>query len=232
MPVLPAGGAARILVIDDDHDVGEVVTAILSDEGYEVITLEHISDETVRAAIGRLEPDCILLDGVDAVDYAEAWATAAEVSHRPRPIPTVMFTAHSMDAAEASLATSERAVAAGFFAVLRKPFHLDELVATVERAVAEAVPFNQSERAEHGRTEELVARLTAAGARDVRPSARREWANFRNSAGDEMQLYWWQSAGAYLVARYSSDGARLELVGHYYGLDAAVRAATATSAPE
>ena len=232
---MPAGaerGAARILVIDDDRDIGEVVTAILSDEGYEVTTLEQISDETVRAAIGRLEPDCILLDGVEAVEYAEAWATAAEVSHRPRRIPTVMFTAHSTDAAEASLATSARAVAAGFSAVLQKPFHLDELVATVERAVAEAVPFNHSERAEHARTEELVAQLTAAGARDVRPSARREWANFRNAAGDEMQLYWWQAEGAYLVARYSTDGARLELVGHYYGLDAAIRAATAESASE
>jgi DNA-binding NtrC family response regulator len=227
LPAAAERSAARILVIDDDRDVGDVVTAILGDEGYEVTTLEHISDETVRAAIGRVEPDCILLDGVEAVEYAEAWATAAEVSHRSRPIPTVMFTAHSTDAAEASLATSERAVAAGFFAVLRKPFHLDELVATVERAVATSVPFNHSERAEQARTKELVARLTAAGAQDVRPSARREWANFRNAAGDEMQLYWWQAAGAYLVARYSADGGRLELVGHHYDLDAAVRAATA-----
>jgi DNA-binding NtrC family response regulator len=227
LPAAAERGAARILVIDDDRDVGEVVTAILSDEGYDVTTLDHISDETVRAAIGRLEPDCILLDGVEAVEYAEAWATAADVSHRSRPIPTVMFTAHSMDAAEALEATSKRAAEARFTAVLRKPFHLDELVATVDRAVAASVPFNHSERAEHARTEELVARLTAAGARDVRPSARREWANFRNAAGDEMQLYWWQAAGAYLVGRYSADGARLELVGHYYGLDAAVRAATA-----
>ena len=230
MPATAEGNAARILVIDDDRDVGEVVTAILTDEGYEVTTLAHISDETVRAAIGRVEPDCILLDGVEAADYAEAWATAAEVSHRSRPIPTVMFTAHSMDATEALEATSRRAAEAGFFAVLRKPFHLDELVATVERAVAVAVPFNHSERAEHARTEELVARLTAAGASDVRPSARREWANFRNAAGDEMQLYWWQAAGAYLVARYSADGARLELVGHYYGLDAVIRAATQAAA--
>lgn len=230
MPAVAGRGAHRILVIDDDSDVGEVVTAILSDEGYEVTTLDDISDETVRAAIGRLEPDCILLDGADATEYAEAWVTAADVRHRPRPIPTVMFTAHALEAAEASQATSERAAEAGFTAVLRKPFDLDELVVTVERAVAEAVPFNHSERAEQGRTKELVARLTAAGARDVRPSATREWANFCNAAGDEMQLYWWQAAGAYLVARYSSDGARLELVGHYYGLDAAIRAATAASA--
>jgi len=232
MPAAAEPGAARILVIDDDRDVGEVVTAILEDEGYEVATLDHISDEAVRAAIGRFEPDCILLDSADATDYAESWVTAADMRNRPRAIPTVMFTGHALDAAEASQATSERAVEAGFAAVLRKPFHLDELVATVERAVAAAVPFNRSERAEQSRTEELVARLTAAGARDVRPSARREWANFRNAAGDEMQLYWWQAAGAYLVARYSSDGARLELVGHYYGLDAAIRAATAASATE
>jgi DNA-binding NtrC family response regulator len=232
MPAADERGGARILVIDDDHDVGEVVAAILGDEGYDVTTLERISDEAVRAAIGRLEPDCILLDGAEATEYAEAWVTAADVRHRQRPIPTVMFTAHSIDAAEAVEATSKRAAEAGFTAVLRKPFHLDELVATVERAVATSVPFNQSERAEHGRTEELVARLTAAGARDVRPSARREWANFRNAAGDEMQLYWWQAAGAYLVARYSTDGARLELVGHYYGLEAAIRAATAASASE
>jgi CheY-like chemotaxis protein len=232
MPAADERGGARILVIDDDHDVGEVVAAILGDEGYDVTTLERISDEAVRAAIGRLEPDCILLDGAEATEYAEAWVTAADVRHRQRPIPTVMFTAHSIDAAEALDATSKRAAEAGFTAVLRKPFHLDELVATVERAVATSVPFNQSERAEHGRTEELVARLTAAGARDVRPSARREWANFRNAAGDEMQLYWWQAAGAYLVARYSTDGARLELVGHYYGLEAAIRAATAASASE
>jgi DNA-binding NtrC family response regulator len=51
----------RILVIDDDRDMGEVVTAVLGDEGYQVTVLEHISDETVRAAIGSLEPDCILL---------------------------------------------------------------------------------------------------------------------------------------------------------------------------
>jgi CheY-like chemotaxis protein len=221
----------QILVIDDDRDMGEVVTAVLGDEGYRVTVLEHISDETVQAAIGSLEPDCILLDGVQAAEYAEAWATAAEVHHRARPIPTVMFTSHRFDAEEAIQGTSRRAVEAGFSAVVRKPFHIDDLIATVRRAVASGVPFNHSLRAEQARTHELVARLTAAGATDVRPSSQREWANFRNAAGDEMQLYWWQAAGAYLVARYSSNGHRMELIGHYYGLDAAIRAATGSGGP-
>lgn len=229
MPAAAQPPAPHILVIDDDRDIGEVVTAILGDEGYRVTTLDHISDETVRAAIGSLEPDCILLDGAHAVEYAEGWATAADVRHRSRPIPTVMFTAHALDAKEAIEGKSARAVESGFADVLRKPFHLDDLIATVERAVAAGIPFNHSVRAEQNRTDDLVARLTRAGATDVRPSARREWANFRNAAGDEMQLYWWQAAGAYLVARYSADGGVIELVGHYYGLDAAVRAATTTA---
>ncbi len=135
-------GAARVLVIDDDRDIGEVVTAILGARGYAVTTLEDISDVAVRAAIDSIEPDCILLDGAQATEYAEAWVTAAEVRHRSRPIPTVMFTAHAFDAAEASRASSLRAVEAGFFAVLPKPFNLYELVATVERAIAKSVPFN------------------------------------------------------------------------------------------
>jgi DNA-binding response OmpR family regulator len=230
MPTGTERRRARILLIDDDHDIGEIVAAILEDEGYELTILDHISDERVRAAIGSLEPDCVLLDGVRAIDYGTTWATAADIHHRSRPIPTVMFTAHVRDTKEAQEGTSQRALDAGFAAVVPKPFHFDELLVAVELAVAAGAPFNHSESAERGRTDELVARLNAVGARDVRPSARREWANFRNSDGDEMQLYWWQAAGAYLVARYSTDGARLEQVGHYFGLDAAILAATVPSA--
>jgi CheY-like chemotaxis protein len=218
----------RVLVVDDDDGLREVVTAVLQDEGYQVASLDHVSDDAVRAAIGRIEPDCILLDGAQAIEFAESWSTAAELRHRQRPIPTVMFTAHTRDAAEAVAGTSERAIAAGFAGVISKPFHLDELLGTIERAVGMSEPFSHSQRAEEARTAELVARLVGAGATDVRPSSRREWANFRSSAGTPMQLYWSQSEGAYLVARYSAARARLELVGRFYDLSAAIDAATAT----
>lgn len=130
----------RILVIDDDAGVRDVVAAILGDEGYDVSMLDHLADAAVRAAIDRIEPNCILLDGAEAIGFAKAWTTAADLRRRARPIPTVMFTAHVLDAAEAERATSERAVAAGFAAVLCKPFHLEDLVSTVERVVAAAQP--------------------------------------------------------------------------------------------
>lgn len=215
-----------VLVIDDDHDLVEVVSAVLGDEGYEVTALEITTDEAIARAIGQLEPDCILLDSVESTGYGDAWRTAARIHGRGRPIPTVMFTAHLGDVAEAQEGTSDRAQSAAFAALLPKPFHLDDLLDAVERAVGQSVPFNRSAKAERIRTRQLVERLREAGAVDIAPSQRREWANFRNAAGDDLQLYWWQTAGQYLVARYNAEGDRLEVIGRFFDLEDAVQAAT------
>ena len=215
-----------VLVIDIDLDIVEVVNAVLGDEGYEVTAVDTTDADTIARAIGQLEPDCILLDSVSPLEYGEAWQTAARIHGRGRPIPTVMFTAHIRDIKEAMERTTDRSMGAGFAAIVPKPFRLDELLAAVESAVGQGVVFNRSAVAERGRTRQLVKRLQQAGATDIAPSKRREWANFRNAAGDEMQLYWWQRAGQYLVARYNPDGERLEALGRFFDLNDAVQAAS------
>lgn len=221
-----SNGKPHVLIIDDDLDIVEVVSAVLGDEGYEVAALQTTTGDAIARAIGQSEPDCILLDSVEAAEYGEAWQTAARIHARGRPIPTVMFTAHVRDVAEAEEGTSDRSRHAAFAAVLSKPFHVDELLRAVEQAVGTSVPFNHSAAAEQERTRRLVDRLRHAGATDIAPSQRREWANFSNAVGDEMQLYWWQGAGQYLVARYNADGDRLEGVGRFFDLEDAVHAAT------
>lgn len=215
----------RVLVVDDDRDVAEVVAAILGDEGYRVTVLDPVTDVAVIEAAGRLEPDCILLDGAGAEEYGQSWAVAAALNARHRRIPIIMFTAHASDAREAVDDVSTRAHDAHFGAVLRKPFQLDELLAAVEKTTRMSVPFDRSVAAEQHRTDELVARLTAAGAREIRTSSRREWATFIGLHGDEMQLYWWRAESRYLVARYSPDGGRIDLVGRFIELDDAIHAA-------
>ncbi len=78
----------RILVIDDDAGVRDVVVAILGDEWYDVSMLDHLADAAVRAAIDRIEPNCILLDGAEAIGYANAGPPlpicAAERGRSPR----------------------------------------------------------------------------------------------------------------------------------------------------
>jgi CheY-like chemotaxis protein len=52
-----------VVVIDDDRDIAEVVQTILLDEGLTVSCLYLQDAGDVRAAIERIEPDCVLLDG-------------------------------------------------------------------------------------------------------------------------------------------------------------------------
>ena len=130
----------RVLLVDDDPDLSEVVTAVLGAEGYEVLTPQGANPDQVQRAIDRHEPDCILLDSAGRTDYGASWESAALIRQRKRRVPVVMFTAHAGDSDEAEDGTSDRAQAAGFIAVLRKPFGLDELLETVARAVAASVP--------------------------------------------------------------------------------------------
>ena len=215
-----------MLVVDDDEDVGEVIAAILSDEGYAVHILADVSDESFRTAIGQLEPDLILLDGAGQSEYGEGWLEAARVHLRQRPIPVVMLTGHSHDAREAEAADTERARAAAFSAILLKPFGLDQLLSVVATTVSDE-PFNHSESSERRRTDALTSRLVGIGATDVRPSARREWATFLLPPDERVyQLYWWQKHAQYLLGAYSADGI-FERLGTFWELDDALAACEA-----
>jgi len=220
-----------VLVVDDDEDVGEVIAAILSDEGYAVHVLSDVSDESFRTAIGQLEPDLILLDGAGHAEYGQGWLEAARVHLRQRPIPVVMLTGHSHDAREAEAGGTERAQAAAFAAILLKPFGLDQLLNVVATTVSDE-PFNHSETGEQRRTESLTGRLESIGATDIRPSARREWATFLLPPDERVyQLYWWQEQAQYLLGAYLTDGI-FERLGTFWELDDALAACQARNQPD
>lgn len=220
----------RVLLIDSDADVTDVVVAILTDEGYEVRTVNTTDHRAIAAEVNRFEPDCVLLDSAARPGYGQSWDEAAYLSSRERAVPTVMFTAHSQDADEARERASERARLADFAAVLAKPFNLDELLDAVATACDRSVPFERGDDGERVRTLALARRLRAAGARDVRTSNRREWATFVSPHDERIyQLYWWQQLGLYIVGRYHDD-ARLRIVGQFYELDSAVEAALSSDA--
>lgn len=216
----------RVLLIDDDADVASVVVAILTDDGYAVSVLVDTSRDSILAAVGKQEPDCVLLDGSSQTEYGSSWADAAYLAARERSIPTIMFSAHAADVREAQEAETERARAADFAAVLAKPFSLDELLEAVATACDRSEPFNQSADADRQRTLALAQRLRKLGATDIRTSDRREWATFRPSGADAIrQLYWWQAMGVYLVGSYDPGGGTLRPIGQFFELDAAIAAA-------
>jgi CheY-like chemotaxis protein len=224
----PSGAPGRrtVLVIDDDPVLANLVHDLLTEEGYAVSVLTTVTSETIRAAVGRLEPDCLLLDGRGPTDYGASWRDAAWAHARERAVPVIMFTASAAALQEAAAAESARSRAAGLFAALAKPFDLDELLATVARAVGSVAPFELGGGADARRTAALAAALAAAGAEDVVTGTRREWATF--TVGDELGLvYWAPRDGVYYVLREPPAGGPIRQIGRFHDLTAAVALATA-----
>ena len=215
-----------MLVVDDDPVLADLVRAALTDEGYAVAVLTTLRSDAIRTAVGRLEPDCLLLDSRGPTDYGDSWRDAAWAHARDRAVPVVMFTASLAAQQEAQAGASARSRAAGLFAVLGKPFDLDALLATVARAVGSVAPFDRAGRADTRRTAALAAALAAAGAQDVVTGTRREWATF--TIGDALGLvYWSQRDGVYYVLREPAAGGPIHQIGRFHDLEAAVVLATA-----
>ena len=129
-----------MLVVDDDADIGNLLVDLLTDEGYAVALLRSRSGESVQDAVGRLRPDCVLLDGAVPGSYDGSWADAAWMRAQKAAVPAIMFSADRGATTEAISNLSERSRAAGFAAVLPKPFEIDDLLRVIAGAVSRS-PF-------------------------------------------------------------------------------------------
>ena len=59
-----------------DRDIAEILQALFTDEGYRTSCLYHTEGDAVLRAVGRLEPDVILLDSGNPADYGARRPTA------------------------------------------------------------------------------------------------------------------------------------------------------------
>jgi CheY-like chemotaxis protein len=229
--VEPSGRGKRVLVVEDDSAIAEVLQALLKDEGYEVSVLRSLDPDAIRTAVGKIEPDCVVLDGQSPHGYGSSWGEAAWLRGRSRLVPAVMLTGHAAEIEEARQGSSSRSRAAGFNGVLAKPFELDVLSDAVAAATGASVPFDGSAAADATRTAKLCARLRAAGLTEVETSTQREWASFTANRRRWL-LYWSQGEGVYFLVRNRPGASGHEQVGRFYDLDAAVEVAGAVGAAD
>ena len=129
--------SGSVLIVDDDNDISMLVADILRESGFAVTELADMSPDAIRAEVSRTEPDVVLLDGGDKVEYGQSWAHAAWLHERQRPIVVIMFTSHAKDLAEGALRETERSRRAAFVGFVNKPFDIDVLIDVVARAVHE-----------------------------------------------------------------------------------------------
>jgi DNA-binding response OmpR family regulator len=129
-----------VLLVDDDETLAELVREALADEGFAVSVVDRVAPDAILEAAERVAPACVLLDGGAPGEYGASWDAAARLPGADRAVPVVMFTADAAAVREATDNRSARSRAAGFAAVLPKPFDVDELIETVARVTADDPP--------------------------------------------------------------------------------------------
>ena len=119
----------RVLIVEDDPSIANLLNAALSDEGYEV---RHARDGAL--GLNLLEqwlPDIILLDLM--LPVMDGWQFRSAQQQLPAPagaVPVVVVTA-TRDAVARSDELRARAI-------VLKPFELDQMLDLVASVVAQA----------------------------------------------------------------------------------------------
>ena len=123
----------RILVVDDQPNIREVLQDALSEAGADVGTAPD--GPTALASLSSLKPDLILLDL--SMPGMSGWQVLEALSQRPETasIPVVLQTSAE------DFRSFDHARKQGVAAFISKPFRLGEVVETCRRIVAGARPL-------------------------------------------------------------------------------------------
>jgi len=119
----------RILVIDDEPDIRDIVREILEDEGYSAVTGENAE---VGRELQRSEQfDLVLLDiwmpGTDGITLLKEWVDTGVLD-----APVVMISGHG------TVETAVEAIRYGAYDFLEKPLSTAKLLVTVTRALQDS----------------------------------------------------------------------------------------------
>jgi DNA-binding response OmpR family regulator len=117
----------RILVIDDDADILEILSYLLSDHGYLVETLA--TGEAVFQTIHHFHPDLVLMDVMLAGMDGRVICKDIKLHEETKTLPVILISA-SHDLAR----SLHQRVAPNDF--LAKPFDLDDLLDKVAEQLA------------------------------------------------------------------------------------------------
>ncbi|MDB5117182.1 MAG: response regulator [Mucilaginibacter sp.] len=123
----------KILILDDNEDILEVINDVLSEEGYETECLSYTND--IYASINAIQPDLVILDyilfGINGGELCHQVKNNPATAH----IPVIMISAYSR--VLASLGSY------GADVFIAKPFLLEDLVNGVRNCLLNAGNVNR-----------------------------------------------------------------------------------------
>lgn len=117
---------ARILVVDDETGIRELLSEILGDEGHDVLLAEHA--EAARGIRNAGRPDLVLLDiwmpDTDGISLLKEWAAGGQLN-----MPVIMMSGHG------TIDSAVEATRIGALDFLEKPISLSKLLGAVKRGL-------------------------------------------------------------------------------------------------
>ena len=116
----------NILVVDDEIGIRELLSEILTDEGYKVELAQNATE--ARSSRASARPDMVLLDiwmpDMDGITLLKEWAGSGQLT-----MPVVMMSGHG------TIDTAVEATRIGAYDFLEKPIALQKLLSTVGKAL-------------------------------------------------------------------------------------------------
>jgi two-component system, NtrC family, nitrogen regulation response regulator NtrX len=131
----------RIIVVDDEPNIGLSLKLILEHEGFEVLICDSAKDFRTRIAISRVDAcliDVRLPDG-NGIDLLR------DLRQNENPIPVIMISGHG------TIADAVEATRAGAFDFLEKPLGREKVLIVIKNALEQA-----SLQRENARFREIV----------------------------------------------------------------------------
>ena len=116
-----------ILIVDDETDIRELVSGILSDEGHGTRTAADA--DIALAEIGKRRPSLVFLDIWLQGSRLDGLALLDEIKRDHTDLPVVMISGHG------NIETAVSAIKRGAYDYIEKPFKSDRLVLVAERAL-------------------------------------------------------------------------------------------------
>ena len=116
-----------ILIIDDEADIRDIVSGILSDEGHGTRTAADA--DSALAEIGKRRPSLVFLDIWLQGSRMDGLAVLDEIKRDHAELPVVMISGHG------NIETAVSAIKRGAYDYIEKPFKSDRLVLVAERAL-------------------------------------------------------------------------------------------------
>jgi len=119
------GETPKVLVIDDDDELADVIRQVLRDAGYSVATVRH--GAAALELVRHTSPDLILLDL--SMPIMDGWSFVAQYRRTGKADARIVLLTGNSHAPE----IAERLNADGY---VSKPFDLADLMAIVQRELS------------------------------------------------------------------------------------------------